>query len=296
MPVFKFPEVKIKESRMMMFRTPFPKWDREKVTASARLFGIDGDVQENGFCLIVSDKKSYIEIFKASNSIRWTDLAWEEEESEKPVKLPDRNEALNLAKDFLQNRKLDDKRTKLTDITYTEVSRYDQKQKGHNGGRTALHMNYGFYLDNFPVMGPGAKMQVTIGSNEKVVEMYKFWREPVADNARDIIKPEDAIEQIRNSPSYVDLQDKESRVTFKNIRLGYYALPPREMQGYLIPVYEFEGAVSTPYLDRYNFTEYVLAVRISPVEVKRLGAIFGEDICINMPEGSLYNYKRKKQI
>jgi hypothetical protein len=58
--------------------------------------------------------------------------------------------------------------------------------------------------------------------------------------------------------------------------LGYYALPPREVQGCLIPVYRFKGNVSTKYLERYAFTKHVVAVALSPDLLKKAGGVVTE--------------------
>ena len=54
----------------------------------------------------------------------------------------------------------------------------------------------------------------------------------------------------------------------------HHALPPRETQGALIPIYAFDGIASTKELRRYEFTRYVVAVRYTPEEAKQVGAAF----------------------
>ncbi len=38
-----------------------------------------------------------------------------------------------------------------------------------------------------------------------------------------------------------------------------------------MPVYALRGTVSTPQLERYDFTRYVAAVKVSPRQTKRMG-------------------------
>jgi len=56
-----------------------------------------------------------------------------------------------------------------------------------------------------------------------------------------------------------------------DIALGYYALPPREIQACLIPVYQFKGFVSTEHLEKYEFTKHVIAVNVTADHLKRIG-------------------------
>lgn len=87
---------------------------------------------------------------------------------------------------------------------------------------------------------------------------------------------EDAIRILRQDVAFANLREAESRVVVDNVQLAYYALPAREAQGYLVPVYAFSGTVTTPALDHYEFTKRVVAVSASPEDVKRLGAVFAE--------------------
>jgi len=64
-----------------------------------------------------------------------------------------------------------------------------------------------------------------------------------------------------HDPAFRDLRPADSSVRFHRCRLGYYALPPREVQRISPPVFALDGTVSTPALERYDFTRYVPAVR-----------------------------------
>ena len=134
----------------------------------------------------------------------------------------------------------------------------------------AVQVNFRFELDGLPVFGPGAKVQVTLGPDASLLECYRFWRRPCEERHVAILPPEQAIERLRRDPAYAELPDDRARVVFDEVRLGYLALPPRELQGYLFPVYAFRGTVSTPELERYDHTRYVVAVDIQPEQIKRL--------------------------
>jgi hypothetical protein len=169
---------------------------------------------------------------------------------------------------------LHDERARVKSVTYTEFGRIIEGQKEPETFRIAQHVNFEFFLDELPIMGSGAKMRVTFGSGGDIIEVYKFWREPVEDRVMDIIMPEVAARLLRQDPSFVQLPDGEARVVFHRAWLGYFALPAPERQGYLVPVYAFEGMVSTPALERDDFVKYVVAVHVSPEEIKEARAVF----------------------
>jgi len=150
----------------------------------------------------------------------------------------------------------------------------ERRQKTVETSPVALHVNYRFSLDGLPVLGPGAKIQVTYGDRGKVVEFYKFWRLPKAERELDLLPPEAALELLRRDPAFADLREGEARVVFHRARLAHYALPPRESQGCLIPVYAFDGTVSTAQLERYDFVRYVVGVRFTAEDAKQVGAVF----------------------
>jgi hypothetical protein len=136
----------------------------------------------------------------------------------------------------------------------------------------ASHVNYKFSLGHLPVLGPGAKLRVTFES-EEVDEVFRFWREPVAEGGVDIISPDQARAQLLQSPGFRYLP--EGAVEFGPARLGYYALPPRQAQDFLLPVYEIRGTITIKALGTFAFIRFVQAVP--------------ERIRDAMPEGSAFH-------
>lgn len=272
---FDFPEVSVDRRQMLMFQTPLPAWDDDQVGRWSAAFGMRGKTRDAGARLVLRDGRGTLEIFRASDSFRWARQTRETQELSGKVSLPDERQSTELAEAYLRDRGLADERAAITSVSYTELSRADRVHDDAASIRIALHVNFSFSLDGLPVMGPGAKSQVTFDGTRRVREAYKFWREPIEAGRRRIVEPEAAMELLRGDDAFADLREGEARVTFHRVRLGYYALPPREVQGYLIPVYAFDGTVSTQQFERYDFTKYVVAVRIEPEEAKRIGAIRG---------------------
>src|SRR4029453_4810931 len=159
------------------------------------------------------------------------------------------------------------KGAKVDSITQTTYARMTRRMKQPDERPLAVHVNYCYALEGLPVLGPGAKIQVTFAGGKKPAEMYAFWRSPRADTEIDLLPAGEAMELLRRDPQFEELGD-DAHVDYTNPRLGYYALPPRETQGALIPVYAFDGIASTKELRRYEFTRYVVAVRYTPEEAK----------------------------
>jgi hypothetical protein len=110
----------------------------------------------------------------------------------------------------------------------------------------------------------------TSPTHERVTKAYKFWREPSEGRTLDTIGFERAAERIRSHPTFRTLREGgKARVKFDSAALGYYALPARERQDMLVPVYRFEGAAYGPEGEYYRFARHVVAVSFSPEEAKR---------------------------
>lgn len=277
--LFQFPDVQVERDQMVMFRTPFPKQDDERVHPLVRRFDVRGDLQDLGSRSAVRSRQHLLEVFHASDSLRLTHLG-RSAEAERPPKLIGEDQAIELALAYLHEKGLADDRASVKSVTYTELSRIGQEQKEPETFPIAVHVNFGFTLDGLPVFGPGAKMQVTIEDESTVTEFYKFWRAPVEDRTLEILRPEAAIERFSHDQNYAELDAGSAKVVVHRIQLGYYALPPREVQGYLVPVYAFNGTVSTEAFERYDFTRYVVAVDLNNEEVKQARAVFRAPVAI----------------
>lgn len=270
--LFEFPRVELDRDRIALFRTPFPKYDDAKIRQLAERLGVRGKVEDAGSRAIVRDRRSVLEVFLASDSVRWSTLHNTSSEAPADVRLPDEDGARKAAATFLRERKLSTQHASIDSLTYGMLSRVERESPEAQEVPIAIHVNYRFSLDRLPVLGPGAKIQVTFGDRSQVVEYYRFWRPPRKAGELELLPPEAAIRLLRSDPAYADL--RRGSVVFHRAQLGYYALPPRESQGVLIPVYAFEGTVSTRQLRRFDFVRYVVAARFKPGDVKQQGSVF----------------------
>ena len=270
--MFTFPKVTIDRKKMVMYRSPLPDWNEEQVKRLATSFRVEGRLRDRGDRFIVEDEKSMFEVFRGSHSIWWTDIATLRKPPS-PLAQDDilsKEEATRRAFSYLETYHQQDNRAALEAIAHGMMATIKPSQNARNidAKPFSIVANFGFSLDSLPIFGPGAKIQVTFGARKQVTEFYKFWREPIEDHERELLPIEAAIDMFRRDEAFVDLRKDDARVTINSIQLGYYAFPPRENQGYLIPIYAFDGVVSTPHLERYEFTDYVVAVPFERDEVK----------------------------
>jgi hypothetical protein len=243
-----------------------------KIAELAKRLGVKAKAEHAGARVIVRDRQSVLEEFLASNSVRWSTLQNATSEGPGPGRapggrrraqgsrdLPARAEALDAARrDRLRDARdaLKDRSAHLGDRgdpdrparqlplldgrpSRARAGRQDPGDvRGPRKGRRAL-----------PVLArcaEGARARAAAQSGDPAPSRRSRLRGPSAG----------------------------TRVVFHRARLGYYALPPRESQGCLIPVYAFDGTVSTRQLRRYDFVRYVVAARFTPRDLKETGSVF----------------------
>jgi hypothetical protein len=269
--LFEFPAVEIDRREMVMFQTPAPRHRTvEDAAERARSFGVEGEPEDHGTAVVVRDRAAAFELFTPSDSLRFTRWPGLDGEPNGKLSIGDPEAAIERARDVIDQHGLGGGDAQVSSIAHVQLARTDGPGREPETQPVAVQVNLGFELDGLPVLGPGAKVQVTLGADSSLLECFRFWREPRETRTLAIIGLEEATRRLRDDPAYRELPNGRSRVVFDDVRLGYLGLPPRELQGYLFPVYAFRGTVSTPELERYDHTRYVIAVDIPPEQIKRL--------------------------
>jgi hypothetical protein len=269
--IFTFPSVDEDRNRITIIRTPRPTWDDARIHEVSAAFAIsEQERQDNaGPRLALRDSQSELEIFRTSDSLRWTLLANEDQEPAEPPDLPTEEEAVRVANEQLARRGLADQNVRLESVTFSHHSRIGRGNEVLANYPVAKHVNYRYALHGLPVFGPGAKIQVTFASKSRPAQMYRFWRQPAEGRTVETIGFENAVEQIRDHKAFRTMREGgKAQIRFERVRLGYYALPAREIQGMLIPVYRFEGGTHPPEGENYRFVRHVVAVNLPREEVK----------------------------
>lgn len=275
--LFRMPVLSEGRREISIYRTPLPAIDKEVIGKISTVFRVKGKAKDSGSRIVVKDHSGVLEIFEASGSIWWTRKISTKSEPRKSVSFLSEKEAIAKADSYLETVGLADKKASPNSVTYTETLFERNRDKKPVEAITQQHVNYEFSLDDLPVWGAGAKIQVTFGDDNQVMEVLKFWREPKKEQSKQkLILTEAATKIFQNHEAFSDLSERTAKVQVDEIALGYYALPPREIQACLIPVYRFKGFVSTEYLERYEFTKHVIAVNVAADHLKKIGGSITE--------------------
>lgn len=273
MAAFSFPEFADERREMMMFRTPPTSNNPEQAIATARRFGFGPEPDDRGAYLLFGDEFGTLEIFAASDSLRFSRGPAQTGEGLDGADPPEPERAAELAASLLDEYEIADRSARVASVTALEAARAnrdDERGEDPELRVVARQVNYAFELDGLPVMGAGAKIQVTLGGEGELWECLRFWRQADPVETMPLIGADTAFERLRRDPAYAALDEGDAKVAFEEVRLGYLALPPREFQGYLLPVYACRGTVSTPELERWDHTRYVIAVDLPPSDAKDL--------------------------
>lgn len=275
-PMYKTMKYRTHSRREKDFAKDFDK----RIKMYSGLFSIESEPDDLGDIVLFRDEDCTLEIYRASDSIWWTDrkLAYREEIPE-DLKLPSEEDAMNIATDYLNEYRFANRYARFDSVSYTEVASSTSENEEPELLRTGITVNYAFQLDGIPVMGPGAKIQVSLVEDGKMCELLHFWREPDKVKEMQLIHPMEALEKVTEDPSFMRLSPDDAVVDLHRIRFGYYAITPTDFQRYLIPVYAVDGTAKTEALERYDFTRYVVAIDLSAEEIKEAGIIADPSSC-----------------
>ena len=244
------------------------------------IFMLTQEPEDNGDILTFKEKKFDFEVYKASDSFWMTnrELAFSET-LPRGAELPKEDEAADKAREYLEKHYVDMTYVKFQSVTHTEVVHDGPDKKEIDSQKTAVNVNFSFDMDGIPVVGPGAKIQVSFCDRDLVSQVYYFWRDAKIADEMDSILPDNALEKFMKDPQFIRLDERSSSVKIHEMNLNYFAMPPFEFQRFLIPVYTIKGTVSTKHLERYDFNTHVVAVNITPEKIKRAGILANPSSC-----------------
>lgn len=163
-------------------------------------------------------------------------------------KLPSENEAIRMAEEILTEKGLLPDKKDTVVVDYSEVRKYSNDGVLMERGNPALYVKFLFSLNDFPVIGPGAKAGVVFGENGAIIGLFRIWRDVGEDHEAPIISPEEAFALFKQRWTKDEefKQNNQMDVSFNvlidNIYLAYYTLPGFEPQNFVEPVYVFTGS------------------------------------------------------
>jgi hypothetical protein len=234
-----------------------------------------GPIVDEGALYSVKTDGAVLHHFHASDSMRWCLLPTRGRfHKAEELDIRDESELRDIAEKFLSKLGLLDNEASFACVTYGTVEATGGKSKEPSSAVTSPYVNFSYSFEGLPVAGPGAKAQVEIGPGGTITGCYRFWRnitrgkEPMQREPRPLISWRAAQKVFRYDPAFAQL-NAPAEVIVDRARLAYMALPPRDVQGVLFPVYEMRGSVSTRDIEKTPFRRYVVAVDFSADDLKK---------------------------
>jgi len=264
----KFPEPRSVPDEITLYTTAPPDWQPDAVSDLARQFDVTGEVVDRGLWFVLSNGRSALEVYQASHSYRFSRLDIDAEARDGDTQEVERERALAIAERMVQTMAPDESRWDVNSVTNQEVLIAERDAKEPRLSVTGLQVNYTFSLGDLPLLGPGAKMQVAVGPTGDVTGAYRFWREPNATETASTIPQDVALERFSRSNLFADLSDETARAEVTEVRLGYFSMPPTEIQAALVPAYEVRGVLATEMHPHYEFVSYVAALEMDEASLK----------------------------
>jgi hypothetical protein len=252
-----------------MFLTPMREPDIKQADVLAKVFKINGKIEDEGEMYSIQTQNSILHQFHASDSMRWASEIHSPEHETNVLKITDPEKLLSIADKFLSSKRLSDKRASFSHIIFGQVETSRSDNAKPVPVNTCAYVNYTYSLAGLPLLGPGAKIQVVIGANGKVIECYRFWREVKEGGVTKKTLSIAAIQKLfRENPGFAQLK-QDAKVVVERARMGYLTLSPSDVQGALIPVVEFCGFVSTREIEKAAFIRSMIVIDYTNEEIKR---------------------------
>ena len=245
-----------------------PTWDAERVSQLAESLNVRGDVVDAGDWLVVRDGTSTVEVYRATHSLRLTRDEFDTEARGVMQRAHDRERAVAVAERFMDSLGRVDATAEIHSVTELSITLATDGRDDGEQRVAGLQVNYRYDLTGLPLIGPGAKAQVTVDGDGQVQQAYRFWRELQQRGTRPTISPEAAIDRFASREQFADMPDS-AQIRMSSVQFGLLSLPPTEVQGVLLPAYVLRGEIDSELLRGNEFIAYVAAVEIDEAEAKR---------------------------
>jgi hypothetical protein len=221
-------------------------------------FGVTGELHEEPALFRLRGEGGTLEIARPSGGFRfWAANAQAHRLAR--VEVSDER-AVTLAETFLARHGLLDDAMGLCSVERSSVSVGTDDTVEPTQMPVAVFVDYGFSALGFEVIGPGAKMRVTITGKGHVTQLHRSFRPYEIAAWKDPLPVETALARFRQHPCFSDLDADTDRVVIERVFPAYYAASPRQAQVLLAPEYVFRGHVSTPTVPRFAFLKRLPAI------------------------------------
>lgn len=230
-----------------------------RVKRAQTSFDMQGDPIQTGDRVVIEQGDQSLEVFRASDSLWWTDHSLMKLDlPTQEIQLPESSEAIELAQNYLRERGLDPGSEALPSVTYSKSTTIVGQEL--QTVRTAVDVNFRFRAREIPIWGPGAKVKVTFSHGGRPAQVVFFWRDYEPADEFVPSDPELALKRFQQLSTYRELRGTAARIRITKVSLGYVALPPREIQRFLIPAYAIDASVATPARSERAVRRYVPAM------------------------------------
>ncbi len=227
--------------KLMVYECVEPKVTLEYVSLLAKRFGMNEQPEKVFDEFILTDGNYHLEVNTKSGRIAYTDASrWMVgNDVDKPSNLPSDEKAIKIARNYLSEKGLMPADAILRDVTHPRVVAMDKEGSTIGVGFEDVKVSFTRRINELPVVGAGSKLDVEIGGNGDVINVYKVWRNYRPYKEYSIITPEQALEKLKEIGVFTGIKSVDKVIN--RIYLGYYTKSASEKQTYLQPVYVFEG-------------------------------------------------------
>ncbi|AEA47773.1 hypothetical protein [Archaeoglobus veneficus] len=246
--------------KLMVYECAEPNVTPEYVSLLAKRFGMNGQPEKVFDEFLLTDGNYHLEVNTKSGRIAYTDVSrWMVGNNvDKPSNLPSDKEAIKIARNYLSEKGLMPTDAILRDVTHPRVVAMDREGNVIGVGFEDVKVSFTRKINGLPVVGAGSKLDVEVGGNGDVINVYKVWRNYRPYKEYSIITPEQALEKLKEIGIFTGIKSVDKAVINK-VYLGYYTKSASEKQTYLQPVYVFEGCAEGENRTE-EFKQYIPAI------------------------------------
>jgi hypothetical protein len=132
-------------------------------------------------------------------------------------------------------------------VGYYRYSTFNHDGSPIDGWKSAIKVSFGYNLDGYDIIGPGAKASVAFGDQGRIVEAHRLWRDIEPDEEKAVLPFDEALNSFKENwpteaePQVIDQADTLTEVSINEVYLAYYAETACEPQSRIEPVYVFNG-------------------------------------------------------
>ncbi len=242
--------------KLMVYKVVERNVTREEIAALAERLGMNGSIRETYRRFFVKDGPYHLGVLKVSGRISYIDESRVTPTEKDQENLPSDEEAIEIAKEFLNEKGLMPENAKFSGISYRPVLMHTKEGEIT---KTFKHITvrFGREINGLPVVFGGSRIAVQVGGYGDVVQLFLVWREYEPYREYPIITSEEAFEAFKRENLNICMRNV-STATINKMYLAYYSEVPGDKQTHFQPVYAFEGVAERDN-ETEEFWQYVVA-------------------------------------